>query len=297
MGKNCSNIREIWYCFKEEFPKEEIENWKRDFLKSYDGRIVCVTDDVNKRKADFIRYRERGQTLFLISDSSRLCKLAGDCGIPFLVYPDSAWEDISFPYVTYGVEALNVITPEFVEQISRRFYHEPWEILQTDRCLVRETTEEDTDALYEMYKAPSITLYTEGLYEDKEQERIYIREYIKNVYEFYGFGIWTVILKETGELIGRAGLTYREGFDMPELGYVIAVGYQRQGIATEVCSAILKYGFDVLGFREIRALFDPENTASEKLCQKIGLKKDCMQLIDGVQMQQYKIKKEAYAAG
>ena len=56
---------------------------------------------------------------------------------------------------------------------------------------------------------------------DKDKETQYIQDYIKNVYEFYGFGMWTVVEKASGQVIGRAGVSYREGFSLPELGFMI----------------------------------------------------------------------------
>ena len=109
-----------------------------------------------------------------------------------------------------------------------------------------------------------------NLFEDRDEEQRYIRDYIEKVYGFYGFGMWTVCLKETGEVIGRAGLSMREEFEEPELGYVIGEKWQRRGIAEEVCREILAYGRDELGFEQVRALMHPENKASKRLCGKLG---------------------------
>ena len=135
---------------------------------------------------------------------------------------------------------------------------------------MRETTQGDVESFYQIYRDKGITAYMENLYEDGERERQYIRDYIEKVYGFYGFGMWTVCLKATGEVIGRAGLSMREGFEEPELGYVIGEKWQRQGIAAEVCGKILVYGREELGFERIRVLMHPENTASERLCHKLG---------------------------
>lgn len=110
----------------------------------------------------------------------------------------------------------------------------------------------------------------ENLFEDRDEEKRYIRDYIEKVYGFYGFGMWTVCLKETGEVIGRAGLSMREEFEEPELGYVIGEKWQGRGIAEEVCREILAYGRDELGFEQVRALMHPENKASKRLCGKLG---------------------------
>ena len=175
-----------------------------------------------------------------------------------------------FSGIPYAVTDADDLDEKYLERIWQRYRGIPWKICETERCFVRETTQEDVDSFYRIYRDKSITAYMEDLFEDKEKERQYIRDYIEKVYGFYGFGMWTVCLKETGEVIGRAGLSMREGFEDAELGYVIGKKWQRQGIAAEVCREILAYGRDELGFEQVRAFMHPENTASENLCHKLG---------------------------
>lgn len=175
-----------------------------------------------------------------------------------------------FSGVPYAVTDTDDLDERYLERIWRRCRGLPWGICETERCLVRESVPEDVDSFYQIYSDESITAFMEDLFEDKEKEKQYIRDYIEKVYGFYGFGMWTVCLKETGEVIGRAGLSMREGFEEPELGYVIGEKWQKQGIAAEVCRGILAYGRDELGFERVRALMHPENVASERLCHKLG---------------------------
>ena len=126
------------------------------------------------------------------------------------------------------------------------------------------------DAFYGIYAHPSVTAYMEDLFSDRDRELAYTRDYIKNIYELYGFGVWTVLLRETGEVIGRAGLSYREGFEDPELGFLIAVPWQGRGLATEVCRAILTFGKEELEFTKVIAFVMPENAVSCHLLQKLG---------------------------
>lgn len=175
-----------------------------------------------------------------------------------------------FSGIPYAVTDIDDLDERYLERVWQRYRGLPWDICETERCLVRETVPEDVDSFYRIYSDESITAYMEDLFEDKEKEKQYIRDYIEKVYGFYGFGMWTVCLKETGEVIGRAGLSVREGFEEPELGYVIGKKWQRQGIAAEVCREILAYGRDELGFERVRALMHPGNMASKRLCCKLG---------------------------
>ena len=76
-----------------------------------------------------------------------------------------------------------------------------------------------------------MTEYLDPLYE-YEKEKEYQRSYINYMYRLYGYGMWVVIEKATGKLIGRVGIENREACDgEPELGYMIVVSYQRKGYA------------------------------------------------------------------
>ena len=86
--------------------------------------------------------------------------------------------------------------------------------------------------------------------------------------------MWPVVEKAGGAVIGRAGVSYREGFQDPELGFIIGVPWQRQGYAKEVCGAILDYARRALEFTRVQALIEPENIPSLVLCEKLGFRKE-----------------------
>lgn len=99
------------------------------------------------------------------------------------------------------------------------------------------------------------------------------RAYIKNVYGFFGFGLWGVFMRETDELIGRCGLQSVEiGHNNEiELGYLIEPKYQRQGYAYESVKAVLQYAFEELLLNRVVAIIDIKNTNSIHLAIKIGM--------------------------
>lgn len=205
------------------------------------------------------------------------------CGdYPVLAYVHEGNRDNSFAGVSYAIEGFEDVDGEYFERIWQRLTGKPWHILDTKRCSIRETMPEDLDAFYELYSEPSITEYMEDLFADRQEEEAYIETYIKTVYGFYGFGMWTVVLKETGQVIGRAGISMREGFEDPELGFMIGVPWQGMGLATEVCTGILEYAKEELGFDRVQALVQPGNEKSIKLLEKLGFThKQKMQLPDG----------------
>lgn len=180
-----------------------------------------------------------------------------------------------FEAVRYGVEDLFQLEYRSYEEAFRRLAGLPWDILETDRLKVRESTVEDVDEFYRIYEEPSITLYMEDLYQEREEEQAYMKAYIDQVYGFYGYGLWTVILKETGQVIGRAGLSVREGCELPELGFMIGAEYQNKGYGFEVCRAILTYARKELAFEKVQALVNRENTISRHLLDKLGFVFHC----------------------
>ena len=193
----------------------------------------------------------------------------------------------------YGADMLLMsfgeIGYDFFAQIFDRFHGQPWTILETRRCLLREAVLEDLDAFYEIYAQPSVARFVEPLSYDYEEEKEKLAAYIKHQYPFYGFGTWTILeAKELCQatqasapydaplaIIGRAGLNIDETTGNVHLGYLIREEYQGQGIATEVCEAILKYAKNQLELTEVELCVDPLNEASIKLAKKLGFQPVC----------------------
>lgn len=216
--------------------------------------------------------RERQGSLFICDGREEAQKLKR-AGAPVLIFFHEKNRGTDFSGFPYAMEEPQELEATYFERVYRRLKGLPWEIAETERCFVRETTEEDVESFYEIYSHPEITKFMENLYPEPERERLYIREYIEKIYRLYEYGIWTVVEKEEGRVIGRAGFCCREGYENPELGYTIGVPWQHQGLALEVCSALLQYGRSVLGFRAVNAMVAPDNAASLRLCEKLGFMK------------------------
>jgi RimJ/RimL family protein N-acetyltransferase len=240
---------------------------------------VIFEDDREKAGAereipgrDALEKEDRGEGkrwLYITDDASEAKKLR-NAGEAVVVWLHGGNRDQDFSEFIFALEDPEHLEQEYIEKVYRRLKGLPWKILETERCLVRETTVEDVDAFYEIYSEPAITEHMEDLYPKVEQEKQYVKEYIEKVYTYYEFGVWTVLLKETGEIIGRAGLSMREGYAEPELGFLIGVPWQRKGYAGEVCRGILDYGWERLGFDRVQVLVEPENAPSLHLCRKLG---------------------------
>ncbi len=218
-------------------------------------------------------YIADNKNAFLITDHRRAADWAVAHGIGYAVYLNENSHTESFPEALYCIDDLSALSALQVERMYKRFHNIPWNILETDRCILREMTETDIDTLYEIYADKEISRYTENLFPNREQELAYTRDYIKNQYWFYEYGIWVIIRKCDRKLIGRAGITNRDGFENAELGYVIAADCQNQGYASEVCRAILDYSKNELQLKQLNAFTRCENIFSIKLLNKLGFQK------------------------
>lgn len=193
---------------------------------------------------------------------------------PYIVWLNKENRDKSMPSGAYCVENPDDIDDTYLERVYRRFYGIPWNIVETRRLNIREITKKDVPRLYELYADEEITYYMENLFPDVAQEIEYTENYIKNVYEFYGYGMWLITLKDSGLVIGRAGLECKEGFDGLELGFMLGKDFQGYGYAYEACSSIIKYGVEELGIKDYCAVVHRNNKKSIKLCEKLGLSCD-----------------------
>jgi RimJ/RimL family protein N-acetyltransferase len=87
----------------------------------------------------------------------------------------------------------------------------------------------------------------------------------------HGFGLLAVTERETGRLIGEAGLQYLEEGPDIEVGYTLARAAWGRGYATEAAGAILRWGFAGLRLHRIVAVADPANAASLRVLEKLGM--------------------------
>lgn len=264
-------LREIrWYSRTEwDGDREEESIFEKEFLK---WREQLFKEGITIEILSFLPpvKREEESGVLYLTDCELTASYLEKAGYPVLGFSHEGNRQETFSDIRFLAESWEALEADYLEQVYRRYKKLPWHILSTKRCQIRETIEEDVDAFYRIYEAPSITRYMEGLYEDREEERRYITEYRRSMYEFYGFGIWTVILRGTGEIIGRAGITLRSEEELPELGFVIGVPWQNQGIAKEVCRAILVYGRDRLYLDRIQAFVEQGNQVSERLLIDLG---------------------------
>jgi len=146
-------------------------------------------------------------------------------------------------------------------------------ILETERLILRRLLPEDLEDLFALYRDPEIRRYfPEGTltYEETQEE---LEWFLNGHPEHPELGLWATIHKETNQFIGRCGLlpwTIDGQYDV-EVAYLLSKAYWRQGLGTEVARAILNYGFEQLHLSRLICLIDPDNQASIKVAQNMGM--------------------------
>lgn len=270
----------ILLAFSDAVSKEEMQGFQQNTKKSSGIHVEQLTNVTQL-------HTYKGNTSILITDMTEYFLKAHGLKIPGVVYLHKQNRKVSFTNMTYAITSLEDLPLIYLQRVYERFFHIPWEILRTKRCLVREMTVEDVDELYEVYKDKEITRYMESLFEDKEEEREYTSKYIENMYGFYGFGMWIVQSLDNGKIIGRAGLNVREEYDDLELGYIIRKEEQRKGYGTEVCQAIIRYAVEEMEVQTLNAFIHPDNTNSIKLIQKLHFQKKERVNLEGRELDRY----------
>jgi len=146
-------------------------------------------------------------------------------------------------------------------------------ILQTKRLILRHQVIEDLDDLWALYQNPNITKYIPDAPRSREEAREELEWHMHGHPRHPELGLWAAIDKESGRFIGRCGLLpwTVDGRDEVEVAYTIAEAYQGLGLGTEAAQAILHYGFSELHLTRLICLIDPDNTASQKVAEKIGM--------------------------
>lgn len=166
--------------------------------------------------------------------------------------------------------------------------------IETSRLRLRMFTPDDLDDLERLFSDPEVMLYL-GVEAGKTLSREETEEALSSFIQGWhqrGFGRWAVILKETKRFIGLCGLKLLEG--QPELIYVLEKQYWGKGLATEAARAALRYGFEEVKLERIIAVTRPENVASQRVMQRLGMKWEGEGRYYGVEGVGYSITEEEF---
>ena len=168
------------------------------------------------------------------------------------------------------------LDPEFEKRDALRKAGIPVEIARTDQLLIRETIDSDISELYRIGTDQAVRKYIAPMQPTLEEEIVYTKAYVRHMYAFYDFGLWTVLKKDAygqERVIGRAGLFPSERLaGQIEMGYMIAPECQGNGYGKEAAETVLRYAFNVLDLEEVHLFVEKENKASVKLAETLLIK-------------------------
>ena len=144
-------------------------------------------------------------------------------------------------------------------------------ILETRRLLLRELRQEDFDDACLLLQDPEVMYAYEGPF-SREEVQAWLDKQLHR-YREDGFGLWALVEKSSGALIGQCGLTLQDYKDrrVPEIGYLLRRAYWHRGFAIEAARACKEYAFRTLGFREVYSIIRDTNLPSQQVALRNGM--------------------------
>ncbi|MBD1822301.1 GNAT family N-acetyltransferase [Cyanobacteria bacterium FACHB-DQ100] len=142
--------------------------------------------------------------------------------------------------------------------------------LETERLWLRQFRREDLDRMAEIFGDPVVMRFIASGTKTRSQLEAEFPMILQR-YNCSEFGMWAVVEKASQTLLGRCGLIYLDGTPEIELGYALDKAYWNRGIATEASIACLRFGFEQVGLERVVAISQPENLASQRVMQKVGM--------------------------
>jgi RimJ/RimL family protein N-acetyltransferase len=145
--------------------------------------------------------------------------------------------------------------------------------LTTDRLILRPFVEEDLTELVAVHAGESFWWYPLRAGMTAEQTAAFLQRTMER-YSTDGFGIEAAIDRDSGALIGWAGLAVPhflpEVLPAVEVGWRLSGPYRGRGLATEAGAAAVRWGFTEGGLTRLVSIYEPENIASGKVMEHLG---------------------------
>ena len=145
-------------------------------------------------------------------------------------------------------------------------------VLETDRLALRRMTFEDAAFIFKLVNEPAwLQFIGDKNVRSLDDARRYIQTGPLDMYTRFGFGLFVIELKATGEPIGACGLIKRDTLPDVDLGYALLSQFWGHGYAREAAAAVLAYGQREHGLQRILAIVSPDNVSSARVLEKCGM--------------------------
>jgi ribosomal-protein-alanine N-acetyltransferase len=162
-------------------------------------------------------------------------------------------------------------------------------ILETERIVLTPWQVSDWNALRPIATDVQVMRYiTGGVPWTDERIQSFVTRQVE-LFSERGFCRWKLLVKPTEEMIGFCGVGFWRDAPDPEIGWWLARKYWGRGLTTEAARVALQDAFERVGLDRIISIARPENTASIRVMEKLGLKLECEFKNDGVSLVRYSI--------
>ncbi len=165
--------------------------------------------------------------------------------------------------------------------------------IETPRLVLRPMRVNDVEPMLALFGDPRFMTSFDAAPFDEAQMRGWGERNLEHQ-EQHGFGLYTIIERSTGEVIGDCGFEVMElnGVTETELGYDVRPDRWGQGFATEAASAAAAHGHAVLGLQRLVSLVRASNDRSAHIAERIGMRLESTLVRNGVPYGVYAIRWE-----
>ena len=169
-------------------------------------------------------------------------------------------------------------------------------MLETERLLLRRFNENDIDTVFAMRSNPDVMRFIREPQTNRAEAESWV-SLVSSRWEDEKIGFCAVIEKSSGRFAGWCGLWRLKETDEIEVGYALIKDFRGKGYAAEASEAFLIYGFETLNLKEIVAVARPENRASRRVMERVGMTYDYTGRFYERDLVHYSISREEFFAG
>ncbi len=146
-----------------------------------------------------------------------------------------------------------------------------YQILETERLLLRPTGVQDAELVLELLNTPKwLKFIGDRNVHSLEEAKTYIETRMLPQLKRLGYSNYTIIRRSDGSLLGTCGLYDREGLEGIDIGFALLPHFEGQEYGFEAASRVKKAAFEDFGIEQLQAITSKENIASQKLIMKLG---------------------------
>ena len=146
-------------------------------------------------------------------------------------------------------------------------------VLTTDRLRLEPFAPVHFEAIHALNADPGVMRYITGRPETREETR-QMFERVQARWKEWGYSWWAFVERSTGEVVGCGPIQHieRDARNPVEVGWRIRADRRRQGLALEAATAMARFAFEQVGVPELIAVCQQENTASEAVMRRLGMR-------------------------